>query len=168
MDHHKTTLTTGPFQVSTVPSGDGGNNNRLLVMITNPTSRVLQASFRIEAYNLLAPDTSITLPFTENDAAVPFASVPPTLIRPMSTTRFEFFIPEDQRQILRLATTGDYLIGDDRPLSGRLEISVLGGVGRYQTDYPGLYSADAGIVFRYGDFVIHEEESSSSSSDSDC
>ncbi|WP_313799669.1 hypothetical protein [Cytobacillus sp.] len=158
----KNTITTGPFLIPEVI--DGFENNRLVITIKNPTNRPLEAEIVIETCP--RPPAPITLPFISNIPEIP---VPihfgPSIVPPMNCTRIELDIFDFEGASLRVTSRGDYLVGEDRPLCGKLEIEVIGGQGsvsRTTLDLaPGLFNADPSLIFHYGDFIVckRKEES---------
>ncbi|MCM3197230.1 hypothetical protein [Priestia megaterium] len=159
--HHsrKHTITTGPFLVP-FDAPSGGNNNRLIILIKNPTNRPLEADIVIEFSEI--PQFSIegiTLPFLTTLKEEPFLEgIGPTTIRPKSILRLEVDITNDQNAVFHVNSTGDYLVGDDRPLRGKLEIEVVGGEGLIAPTNAGLISADPSLTFHYGDFVVYTRD----------
>jgi len=157
-DCKQNTLTTGPFTVPVFEEdGTGIPNNRLVVTIKNPTNTPLTASLTLDA--CLAPTTptgGITFgtPLTMPEQTV--QTLPTTTIPARSCTTINYDITAYQRGTLRLTTTGDYLVGEDKPICGKLEISVTGGYGAATGGLPdsGLNFGDATMFFRYEDFVV--------------
>lgn len=161
----KNTITTGPFLVPEVTT-DSLDNNRLVITIKNPTNQPLEAEIEIETCP--QPKEPITLPFIANITEIP---VPihfgPSVVSPMSCTRIEFDITSFHGASLRVISRGHYLVGEDRPLCGKLEIEVIGGQGSFSKTSPeptlasGLFNVDPSLIFHYGDFVVckRKEES---------
>ena len=150
----KQTLTTGPFHVPSVPDDTAFANDRLVIVIKNPTQHDLEASVSIETCNVPNPNSIIVLPFVSIDPEVPFANVPKMEIPSESCARIEIELPVDQRPVLRISTTGDYAVGEERPLCGLLEITAVIGEGRFLPgNAPGLFNSDEAL-FRYADFVV--------------
>ncbi|WCK54960.1 hypothetical protein PP175_02785 [Aneurinibacillus sp. Ricciae_BoGa-3] len=152
--HHKRTITTGPFYVSRV-TNNGGPNDLLIIIIKNPTNRTLQADLSIET--CLPPSSPpTTTPEETNEVAVN-AGFGRTPIHPHHCLRLEIPIAAFQNHALRVTSTGDYEVGEDRPKHGKLEITVIGGTGIFGGS-SGLITADPTLFFRYGDFVVGKDE----------
>lgn len=156
--HHcrKHTITTGPFLVP-FNAAIGNLNNRLVIIIKNPTIIPLEADVVIEFCEApVASSEGTSLPFITTDAERSFLEgLGPTTIPPMSCTRLEIDISTFINAILHVKSTGDYIVGEDRPLRGKLEIEVVGGAGLSFPTNPGLVVADPSMLFRYGDFVVY-------------
>ncbi|MDL2418127.1 hypothetical protein AVT_02725 [Bacillus tropicus] len=151
----KHTITTGPFLVP-FDAPSGGSNNRLIILIKNPTNKPLEANIAIEFSEI--PQFSIpgiTLPYLNTLKEEPFPNgIGPTTILPKNILRLEVDITNYQNAVFHVNSTGDYLIGDDRPLRGKLEIEVIGGVGLTSPTNAGLIAADPSLIFHYGDFIV--------------
>ncbi|WP_313799668.1 hypothetical protein [Cytobacillus sp.] len=152
----KHTITTGPFLVP-LNAEVGQPNNRLVIIIKNPTNRPLEADVVIE----LCPPVQISvegipLPFItiESERSL-LEGIGPTVIPSMNCIRLEFDISSFVNGILHVKSTGNYVVGEDRPLRGKLEIEVVGGVGLSNPTNPGLAVADPSMVYHYGDFVVY-------------
>lgn len=152
--NRKYTITTGPFLVP-LDAAVGQPNNRLVILIKNPTSKPLEADVVIEYCPSLQLSTEgISLPFITNENEKPFLEgLPLTVIPPRSCTRLEFDISSIVNGILHVKSTGDYLVGE-RPLRGRLEIEVVGGSGLSSPTNPGLSVADPSMIFHFGDMKV--------------
>ncbi|MFJ7886846.1 hypothetical protein ACIQYL_02010 [Lysinibacillus xylanilyticus] len=150
----KYTITTGPFLVP-LDAAVGQPNNRLVIVIKNPSSKPLEANVVIEyCPSLQLSMEGITLPFIINENEKPFLEgLPTTVIPSRSCTRLEFDISSIVNGILHVKSTGDYLVGE-RPLRGKLEIEVVGGSGLSSPTNPGLAVADPSMVFHYGDMKV--------------
>ncbi|OQD28553.1 hypothetical protein [Bacillus toyonensis] len=150
----KNTITTGPFLVP-VNAAVGQPNNRLVIILKNPTRQSLEADVVIE----ICPPVQISvegtpLPFITTENERPFLEgLGLTIIPPMSCTRLEFDISSFVNGILHVKSTGDYLVGE-RPLRGKLEIEVVGGSGLSNPTNPGLSVADPSMVFHFADFIV--------------
>jgi hypothetical protein len=168
--HHfkqkKRTITTGPFHIPEVAQSPGPINNRLIVVIKNPTNKTLEASLEIEQCSIATdPAAAITLPTTTTTPETPlvtgFTTSP---IPPHSCRIFEADISTLRgTTILRVTSTGDYVVGEDKPKCGKLEISVIGGFGRTTAvdpilPLPGLNLADSTLFFRYENFVVCDKD----------
>jgi hypothetical protein len=166
--HHfkqkKRTITSGPFHIPEVAQSPGPINNRLIVVIKNPTNKTLEASLEIEQCSIAAdPAAAITLPTTNTTPETPlvtgFTTSP---IPPHSCRIFEADISTLRgTTILRVTSTGDYVVGEDKPKCGKLEISVIGGFGRTSDavpSLPGLNLADPALFFRYENFVVCDKD----------
>ncbi|KFN03811.1 hypothetical protein D0U04_29070 [Bacillus clarus] len=152
--HKKSTITTGPFLVP-LNAAVGQPNNRLVIIIKNPTNIPLKADVVIEycPAQQLSPE-DVPLPFITTENEKPFLEgLGLTVIPPISCTRLEFDISSVVNGILHVKSTGDYLVGE-RPLRGKLEIEVVGGSGLSNPTNPGLIVADPSMVFHYVDFVV--------------
>ncbi|TEA53224.1 hypothetical protein EZE46_09895 [Bacillus sp. BH2] len=143
-----------PFLVPLNPAV-GQPNNRLVVIIKNPTSKPLEADVMIEYCNALELSTEgITHRFIITEVEHPFLEVIGlTVIPPLICTRLEFDISFVVNRILHVKSTGDYLVGE-RPLRGKLEIEVVGGSGLSNPTNPGLVVVDPSMVFHYDNFVV--------------
>ena len=132
----------------------GQPNNRLVVIIKNPTSKPLEADVVIEYCNALELSTEgISLPFIINEVEHPFLEgLGLTVIPPMICTRLEFDISFVVNGIFHVKSTGDYLVGE-RPLRGKLEIEVVGGSGLSNPTNPGLGVVGPSMGFHYDNFV---------------
>lgn len=152
--NRKYTITTGPFLVP-LDAAVGQPNNRLVILIKNPTNKALEADVVIEyCPSLQLSREGIILPFITNENEKPFLEgLPSTVIPPRSCTRLEFDISSLVNGILHVKSTGDYLVGE-RPLRGKLEIEVVGGSGFTSPTNPGLSVADPSMVFHYGDMKV--------------
>ncbi|MFF2176423.1 hypothetical protein ACFVT8_08195 [Lysinibacillus sp. NPDC058147] len=152
--NRKYTITTGPFLVP-LEAAVGQPNNRLVILIKNPSSKPLEADVVIEyCPSLQLSMEGISLPFITNENEKPFLEgLPSTVIPPRSCTRLEFDISSLVNGILHVKSTGDYLVGE-RPLRGKLEIEVVGGAGLSHPTNPGLSVADPSMVFHYGDMKV--------------
>ncbi|MDQ6418923.1 hypothetical protein RB620_05660 [Paenibacillus sp. LHD-117] len=159
---HDATLTTGPFLVpqftQSLCVGPAASTNDLLVItLKNPTNKPLSASLAITRCPIPSPFIFTGFPIIFNTAESPLFTVPPTTVPAMSCTRFEFPIAANQRETLRVETSGDYAVDDCLPICDKLEISVLGGHAEPGTP-PGLNNPDATLFFRYEDFVVCEKK----------
>jgi len=163
----KHTITTGPFYVGQILFGTPSPPAVLMAIIKNPTNKTLSASIDIERCSIAAdpnPTTSITFPFVNFTPETPEGSgIPLTPIPPHTCLTFEIDISAlVGTTTLRVSSTGDYVVGEDRPKCGKLEIEVVGGIGRATNGQPpvllpGLV-VNSSLLFRYGDFVVCETE----------
>ncbi|MDQ6418922.1 hypothetical protein RB620_05655 [Paenibacillus sp. LHD-117] len=149
-DKHKETLSTGPFHV---PAFNPFNQDRLVIILKNPTNKPLEASAKIDVCPL-PPVDPVSFPF--NTAEETFFEFPETVVPAMSCTRIEVVIAPFIRSTLHVTTTGDYKVCDDIPVCGKLEISVTGGSGIVNA--PGLINADPSLFFRYDNFVVCDKK----------
>jgi hypothetical protein len=163
--HHwkkKRTITTGPFFI---PVNNISLNDRLIVIIKNPTNRALEASIEIERSSIAEdPAASITqFPTINTTPETPLGvGIPMTPIPAHSCHIFETDISTLRgTTILRVTSTGDYAVGEDKPKCGKLEIAVIGGTGRttqIHTPLPGLNLSDPSLLFRYENFVVCDKD----------
>lgn len=155
----KNTITTGPFLVSFNATVEH-LNNRLVIIIKNPTTKPLEADIVLEYCPAPASSpTGITLPFIIIEKELPvLEGLGSTVIPPMNCARLELDITPFENAILHIKSTGDYVIGEDRPLCGKLEIEVVGGSGFSSPINPGLTFADPTLTFHYGDFVVYKRK----------
>lgn len=164
MSNH-TLLSSGPFQVpvlttiSTSTPNPPSPNERIVISISNPTNRVLEAKVEINISQ--NPNTSTTGPInldtlgefaigtsgeTENSIFVQ--------VNPKSTTRIERLIdPSEVRGTFRVFTSGDFALIDSQPAGGGLEISVVVGNQVDLTSF-GLDEGDASTFIPYGSFFV--------------
>jgi hypothetical protein len=161
----KVTLSSGPFHLPTLPAGSSFRNNKILVIVNNPTKRTLEAEILVSAcfpgsaiQNPVTPPELITLPQST------LASIGETNFPPHTCSQYEVFIPIDSRPILRVQSTGEYKVDGNRPSSGKLEISVVGGVSRDDfgdNSLPpfsrSLWESDPAAFIYFGDFVVSKD-----------
>ena len=153
--NHKETITTGPFLVPRLTS-NGGPNNKLVIIIKNPTKETLEADLSIEA--CIPPSSPPIGTPQESDEVTVSEGFTMTPIGPERCLRLEVDLAPFDNHALRVSSTGNYEAGKDRPKCGKLEITVTGGTGFFGGSSFGLIIADPTLFFGFGDFVVCEEQ----------
>ncbi|AJG79503.1 MULTISPECIES: hypothetical protein [Bacillus cereus group] len=148
----KNTFTTGPFLVP-LNATVGQPNDRLVIILKNPTGQSLEANMVIKyCPSLQISVESTPLPFITTENERPFLEgLSLITMPPMSCTRLEFDISSFVKSILYVKSTGDYLVGE-HPLRGKIDI--VGGLGLSNPTNSGLSVADPSMVFHYADFIV--------------
>lgn len=166
----KAVITTGPFLVPLETDCEyqvGRENERIIIIISNPTGRKLKASVKLGV--CVQPYT----PALKKGGICVIKNLPEKEfnlgtfeLKPHTCTRIESDIPEvcslgsnEGNAVVRIVAKGDFLLcgHDCKPACGLLEISVVGG-SIYNPGVPGLEQADPVTLFRYHDFVVCEGE----------
>ncbi|MDR6123328.1 hypothetical protein QFZ87_002925 [Bacillus sp. SLBN-46] len=181
-DHHdkhelnKVKLTTGPFLIPEEVGTDiqiGRNNDRLIIILKNPTNKELKASVNLgicrqpNGYPMSAPNPNQFQVFS--DIHEKDFSLGTHELDPHTCTRIERDIPGggfdsigigtgERNAVYRVTVEGDFRICKKtcQPICGLLEVSVVAG-SIFNPQEPGLEQADPATFFRYKDFVFCEE-----------
>lgn len=170
-NHHenKPKIYSGPFWVSD-NNHPQNENDRLTIIITNPTKRDLSASVDIEQSSAPESFGKTTLPFVFFGENAPVYSIGPTNISAQKSLQIDLdltmFTVSDLagNGSLRITSTGDYEIKRNQVIAGKLEIQVLGGAGRTTVTgdpVPGIDVPDSTLTFHFSDFVTNTSNSSS-------
>ena len=162
-EHKKAKITTGPFLIPEEVDSEiqiGRNNDRIIIILKNPTDKKLKASVTLGVCKQPSDDN-------HNQEVHVFKNIPEKEInlgshelKPHTCTRIERNIQSNERNaVFRVTATGDFKICDDtcEPICGLLEISVIGG-SVFNPEEPGLEQADSATFFRYKDFVFCKDK----------
>lgn len=175
-DRKRVTLTTGPFLIPEEVGTDiqiGRNNDRLVIILKNPTEKELKASVKLGI--CFQPNGGPMAEQTNNQFHV-FSdihekdfSLGTHELNPHTCTRIERDIPgggfdsfevvtDERNAVYRVTVEGDFKICKKtcQPICGLLEVSVVAG-SIFNPLEPGLEQADPSTFFRYKDFVFCED-----------
>ncbi|MDZ5610554.1 hypothetical protein U2I54_26970 [Bacillus pseudomycoides] len=166
--HNRVKITTGPFHVPLEVDSElqiGRDNDRLLIILQNPTHKKLEASIKLsvclqpemEDYN----DCEIRVFENISEKEMNLGT---HILKPHTCTRIERNIPvaireglDERGAIYRVTAQGDFRICKNtcEPTCGLLEISVVCGSMCNPVEL-GLEQADPVVFFRYKDFLFCE------------
>ncbi|PLT28892.1 hypothetical protein [Peribacillus deserti] len=166
----KVTITTGPFLVPQEIGSElqgGRENDRVVIILKNPTNKRLQARVKIGV--ALQPSASsrgsVTVFRNLREREIDLGTFE---VEPNSVTRIERNIPgafgsgnSERNAVLRVTAKGDFKVSrrSSQLLSGLLEISVVGG-SIFNPSEPGLEQGDPVTFFRFKDFVLVDKRHS--------
>lgn len=170
-EHDKVKVTTGPFLIPLEVDSEiqvGRDNDRIIIILTNPTDKKLEASVKLGV--CMQPEINGSF----NNQFRVFADIPETEIKlgthklkPHTCTRIERNIPEsigndETNAVYRVTAIGNFEVCKNtcEPICGLLEISVVGG-SIFNPMEPGLEQADPVTFFRYKDFVLCKNQKNS-------
>lgn len=152
-----TSITTGPFYIPHMNSA-GTVNNRLLILITNPTNIPLGSTVRVDYFSNDEPG-QLDLPGKINLSPNLLQNFGQLIIPANSTHRLEMEIPQNEATTIRVIGHGDYAVDDGRLVRGKLQISSVVGFGNESNGLPqpGLAYADPSTFFRFSEYVTFDD-----------
>lgn len=157
---HKHALSSGPFQLPRFLSfrTPGGQSNRLVISLNNPTDHELEAVVRLDV--CLNPTTPTSGTFPLNPGEIIVGTTTETeynfglvKVQPHSSERIERFIDATElRGTFRVTAIGNFDVYAGEPVGGKLEISVVAGEQVSSTTF-GLLQADVNTSIHYESWV---------------